>query len=52
MQSLMDREKNYPLGRVATVSDTSAAIAYLADNKLASFLTGILLPFDGGLMLV
>lgn len=38
----------YPLGRVGEVADTSAAIAYLADNNLASFLTGIILTVDGG----
>lgn len=30
----------YPLGRVGEVTDTSAAIAFLADEKTASFLTG------------
>lgn len=38
----------YPLGRAGDVFDTSAAIAFLADNKLASFLTGVRLPVDGG----
>lgn len=38
----------YPVGRVGEVSDTSAAISFLADNNVASFLTGILLPVDGG----
>ncbi|XP_055312049.1 uncharacterized oxidoreductase TM_0325-like [Sitodiplosis mosellana] len=38
----------YPVGRVGEVADTSAAIAFLADDKTASFLTGILLPVDGG----
>lgn len=40
--------KRYPVGRIGEVSDTSAAIAYLADNNQASFLTGVLLPVDGG----
>lgn len=35
---------------VGEVADTSAAIAYLADEKLASFLTGLLLTVDGGLI--
>lgn len=39
----------YPVGRVGEVEDTSIAIAYLASEK-ASFLTGILLPVDGGSM--
>lgn len=38
----------YPVGRVGEVSDTSTAISFLADNSVASFLTGILLPVDGG----
>lgn len=41
----------YLVGRVGEVSDTSAAIAYLADNNVASFLTGIILPVDGGAMI-
>lgn len=40
--------KKHPVGRVGEVSDTSAAIAYLADNKFASFITGVLFPVDGG----
>lgn len=42
--------KSYPLGRVGEVSDTSAAIAYLSSAN-ASFVTGVLLPVDGGEML-
>lgn len=37
----------YPIGRIGTTNDSSAAIAYLASD-LSSFLTGILLPLDGG----
>ncbi len=37
----------YPVGRVGEVSDTSAAIEYLIGDS-ASFLTGLLLPIDGG----
>lgn len=51
-QSLKDREATYPLGRVGEVSDTSSAISFLADNNLASFLTGVLMPVDGGRSLV
>lgn len=36
----------YLVGRIGEVSDTSAAIAYLASQ---SFINGILLPVDGGL---
>lgn len=39
--------KKYPLKRVAEVEDTSTAIAYLASDA-SSFLTGVLLPVDGG----
>lgn len=44
-------EKICPLGRVGEVSDTSAVISFLADNKVASFLTGVLLPVDGAFMI-
>lgn len=37
--------------RLGEVSDISAAIAYLANDKAASFLTGVLLPVDGGAMI-
>lgn len=50
-QALEEIQSLYPLKRVGEVSDTSAAIAYLADNNTASFLTGILLPVDGGSMI-
>lgn len=43
-------QKKYPVGRIGEVSDTSAAISFLADNNLTSFLTGIVLPVDGGSM--
>lgn len=38
------------VARVGEVADTSAAIAFLANNEIASYFTGILLPVDGGLM--
>lgn len=41
------RKLDYLVGRVGEVSDTSSAIAYLASE---SFLNGILLPVDGGIM--
>lgn len=37
----------YPLGRIGTVDDVAAAIAYLASD-LACFITGISMPVDGG----
>lgn len=49
----LDEQKSiYPIGRIGDVSDTSSAIAYLADNNSASFLTGVLLPVDGGITIV
>lgn len=47
-QTLAAMTEKYPVGRIGEVSDTSTAIAYLADNNVASFITGILLPVDGG----
>lgn len=41
--------KKYPLSRVGNSDDTSHAIAFLASDA-ASFLTGVLLPVDGGAM--
>lgn len=38
-------KKNYLVGRVGEVSDTSNAIAYLASE---TFIDGVLLPVDGG----
>lgn len=40
--------KIHPLGRVGQSEDCVNAIAYLANNKLASFVTGVTLPIDGG----
>lgn len=45
-----DCKKQYLVGRIGEVSDTSAAIAYLAGES-ASFLTGVLLTVDGGSLL-
>lgn len=39
--------KTYPIGRAGTVDDTTQAIAFLAAES-ASFLTGVILPVDGG----
>lgn len=47
---VQDLTEKYPLGRVGEVEDISAAIAYLADDKRASFLTGVLLNVDGGVI--
>ncbi|XP_037032979.1 17-beta-hydroxysteroid dehydrogenase 14-like [Bradysia coprophila] len=37
----------HPIGRIGEPADTSEAIAYLASDS-ASFITGVLLPVDGG----
>lgn len=44
-------KKLYPVGRVGEGSDTSAAIEYLISDS-ASFITGCLLPVEGGALLV
>lgn len=41
--------KWYPLGRVAQPAEVAKAITFLASDD-ASFITGIVLPVDGGLM--
>jgi NAD(P)-dependent dehydrogenase (short-subunit alcohol dehydrogenase family) len=38
----------HPIGRVGSVDDTSRAIAFLASNEHAAFITGTLLAVDGG----
>ncbi|RYD69154.1 MAG: SDR family oxidoreductase [Sphingobacteriales bacterium] len=45
---LDDIAAKYPVGRAGEVSDISEAIAFLANDKSASFITGIALPVDGG----
>lgn len=51
IENLLEAVKmSYPVGRAGEVSDTSAAIAYLASDS-ASFITGVLLPVDGGALL-
>lgn len=37
----------HPIGRIGTSSEVAHAIAYLADNNAASFVTGTLLAVDG-----
>lgn len=38
----------HPLGRVGEAAEVADAIAFLANDELASFITGSLLPLDGG----
>jgi NAD(P)-dependent dehydrogenase (short-subunit alcohol dehydrogenase family) len=40
-----------PLGRFGTVADVAAAVVYLA-SPAADFVTGVVLPVDGGLQMV
>lgn len=42
-----EHKSDYLVGRIGEVSDTSAAIAYLASE---TFINGVLLPVDGGLL--
>lgn len=46
-RNAIEKGKTYPIGRIGQVQDTSAAITFLA-SELAAFLTGVLLPVDGG----
>lgn len=43
-------EAKHPIGRVGEPADVAAAIAYLASDE-ASFVTGTVLPVDGGFLL-
>lgn len=38
----------HPLGRIGEADEVAAAIVFLADDQRASFVTGTLLPVDGG----
>jgi NAD(P)-dependent dehydrogenase (short-subunit alcohol dehydrogenase family) len=38
----------HPLGRNGQVKDTTAAILFLADDACSSWITGVVLPVDGG----
>lgn len=45
-----DGKRTHPIGRIGEVSDTSAAIEYIAGNS-ASFITGTIFPVDGGFII-
>ena len=51
LQYLQDQNILHPLGRYGDVEDTSNAIVFLASSA-ASWLTGVILPVDGGRILV
>jgi NAD(P)-dependent dehydrogenase (short-subunit alcohol dehydrogenase family) len=38
----------HPLSRNGQVQDTTAAILFLADDAVAGWITGVVLPVDGG----
>lgn len=38
----------HPLGRNGTTADTTAAILFLADAETSGWITGVILPLDGG----
>lgn len=50
-ERLKEAEKKHIIGRIGEVTDTSTAIAFLADNNTSSFLTGIIFTIDGGFLL-
>ena len=39
----------HPLGRVGTPEDVARLVAYLADEECSSWITGAVIPIDGGL---
>lgn len=46
-QAIQNEAKKYPLGRIGEVGDVSNAILFLANEK-SNFITGVILPVDGG----
>lgn len=48
-ESLMKNvQESYPLGRLGQANDISSAIAFLANNEAAAFVTGSIMSVDGG----
>ncbi len=48
-ETLAAIERLTPLGRIGAVEDIAHAVAFLANDRLAGFITGQTLPIDGGL---
>ena len=46
-QLISERDRQVPLGKMGTASDVAAAALFLASDE-AQFITGVLLPVDGG----
>ncbi|CAG2103741.1 unnamed protein product [Medioppia subpectinata] len=44
--------ETYPLGRIGEPQDMAEAVAFLASERSASFITGLIMPVDGGALLV
>lgn len=49
-QVLQNLVRQHPLGRIGTVHDVASAVVWLASEE-ASFITGAIIPVDGGLTL-
>lgn len=47
-QQLASFNSLHPLGRNGQVRDITAAVLFLADNERAGWITGVVLPVDGG----
>jgi len=48
MESFIDRGKLHPIGRIGTPEDIAYAALFLASDE-SSFITGAIIPVDGGL---
>jgi len=44
-------ESTHPIGRIGQPSDISELVVFLADNSKAGFMTGSIIPVDGGRLL-
>jgi 3-oxoacyl-[acyl-carrier protein] reductase len=46
---IRDLEKKIPLGRLGVASDVAGAVLFFASGE-SSFITGVCLPIDGGVL--